>query len=109
MTTDTTTQIEAFKTITVNTRVKSVLRLLQGEDVKTVADDLGVSPERVLRWKERFIEGGRANLMRRRTDEIARSQERRQKLVQWTVLLIGLMVMIWVVTKVFAAMVQHGA
>ena len=109
MTTDSSTQIEAFKAITVHTKVKSVLRLLHGENVETVADDLGVSPERLLRWKERFIEGGRASLLRRRTDEIARSQQRRQKLVQWTVLVIGLMLMIWVITKVFAGMVQRGA
>jgi hypothetical protein len=101
-------QIEAFKAITVHTRVKSVLRVLQGEDVKVVANDVGVSPERLVRWKERFIEGGRANLMQRRTDVIARSQKRRQKHVQWTVLVVGLMLLIWVMTRVFASMVQRG-
>ena len=108
MATDSSAQIEAFKAITVHTKVKSVLRVLHGEDVETVAEDLGVSAERLLRWKERFVEGGRASLLRRRTDEIARSQHRRQKLVQWTVLIFGLMLMIWAITKVFA-MVQRGA
>ena len=106
--TNSSTQIEAFKAVTVHTKVKSVLRLLQGESVETVADDLGVSPERLVSWKERFIEGGRAHLLQRRTDKIARSQQRRQRQVQWAALVIGLLLVIWVITKVFAGMV-HGA
>ena len=109
MTTDPTTQIEAFKAITVHAKVKSVLRLLQGENAETIADDLGVSADRLLRWKERFIEGGRASLLRRRTEELARSQKRRAKVVQWAVLVIVLMVMIWTITKVFGGILQRGA
>jgi len=106
--TNSSTQIEAFKAVTVHTKVKSVLRLLQGESVETVADDLGVSPERLVSWKERFSGGGRAHLLQRRTDKIARSQQRRQRQVQWAALVIGLLLVIWVITKVFAGMV-HGA
>ncbi len=108
MSTESSAQIDALKSVTVHTKVKSVLRVLQGENVETVADDLGVSTERLLRWKERFVEGGRANLLRRRTDELARSQRHRQKLMQWTVLVAGLMLVIWVLTKVLAAMAQRG-
>jgi hypothetical protein len=86
-----------------------VLRLLHGENIETVAEDLGVSSARLLRWQERFVEAGRASLLRRRTDESARSQRRRQKRIQWTVLVIGLMLMILVITKVFAGVVQPGA
>jgi hypothetical protein len=103
------TQIEAFKAVTVHVKVKSVLRLLHGENLETVAQDLGVSSERLLRWQERFVEGGRASLLRRRTDDIARLQKRRQKFIQWTVLILGLMLMILVITKVFAGIVQRGA
>jgi hypothetical protein len=109
MSTESVTQIEAFKAVTVHTKVKSVLRLLQGESPDKVADDLGVSTGRLLRWKERFIEGGRASLLRRRTDETARAQQRRQKIVQWTVLVIGLMLAIWLITRVFPSLVQGGA
>lgn len=103
-----TARLDAFKAITIHTKVKSVLRLLHGENAEAVAEDLGVSAERLARWKERFIEGGRASLLRRRTDEIARTQQRRQKLVQWSALVIGLMLVIWVITRVFAGII-HGA
>jgi hypothetical protein len=109
MSTESPTQIEAYKAITVHTKVKSVLRLLQGEHPDKVADELGVPAERLLRWKERFVEGGRASLLRRRTDDSVRAQRQRQKLVQWTLFVIGLMFAIWLITRVFAGMMQNSA
>ena len=106
MSVETSPQIEAYKAVTVHTKVKSVLRLFEGEPIEKVADDLGVSPERLLHWKERFVEGGRANLLVRRAGKSERSQRRRQRLVQWAFLVAGLMTAIWLIIRVFAGYVQ---
>jgi Helix-turn-helix domain len=108
MTSQPSSHIDEHRPITVHLKVKSVLRLLQGESSELVADELAISPERLLRWKERFIEGGRAGLLRRRADETAKSEERRKKRVQWIAVLIGLTLVIWVVTRIFAGIVQGG-
>ncbi len=100
MISETQAHTDAYKTITVHAKVKTVLRLLQGENVEALADELGVAPDRVLRWKERFMEGGRAGLLARRTDKIARAQKQRRNLVQWTALLLGLAAAIWLITWV---------
>ena len=100
--------IDFHKAIAVHVKVKSVLRLLQGESAEAVADELAVSPERLLRWKERFVEGGRANLLRRRTDEIVQSEHRRKTRMQWIAVLIGLPLLIWLATRILAGIVQGG-
>jgi hypothetical protein len=102
-------RIDGHRSITAHLKVKSVLRLLQGESSELVADELAISPERLLRWKERFIEGGRACLLRRRADETARSEKRRKKRAQWIAVLMGLTLVIWLVTRIFAGIVQGGA
>ena len=101
-------RVSAYKAVTVHTKVKSVLRLLQGENEEVVADELGVSLERLLSWKERFVEGGRAGLLRRRTDDTARSQKRNQTLAQWSGLVITLLLAIWLIIRIMANM-QRGA
>ena len=51
----------------VTTRVKTdaVLRLLKGESVETLSQELGVSIRRIERWKSRFLDAGSAELAKR--------------------------------------------
>jgi hypothetical protein len=108
MTSQPSLHIDGYRSITVHLKVKSVLRLLQGESSELVAEELAIPVERLLRWKERFVEGGRACLLRRRGDETARSEERRKTRVQWIAVLVGLTLVIWVVTRIFAGVVHGG-
>jgi hypothetical protein len=82
MTSQPSSHIDGYRSITVHLKVKSVLRLLHGESSELVAEELSIPVERLLRWKERFVEGGRACLLRRRADETARSEQRQKTRVQ---------------------------
>lgn len=86
-------------------KIRAVLRLLQGEDAAAVSAALGVSPERLLRWQERFLEGGRKSLLKRH-DQVAIKKERKSKLWQWVALGICLLIVVWVVTVMLGS---HGA
>ncbi len=50
-------------------KVNAVNRIIKGEDPKTVAADLGVTPETLAQWREHFQTGGRFALQKRSTDE----------------------------------------
>jgi transposase len=80
-------------------KVDTVLRLLAGEAAQSLAHEIKVSEERILQWKERFIEGGRANLLQRRQDNSKRSQARKKSVLQWTAVFAGLVVVIWIATR----------
>lgn len=46
-------------------KAQAVLRLIRGDQKSTVADDLAVSVDRLERWHDRFLDGGRAALARK--------------------------------------------
>jgi len=52
--------------VTSRAKTEAVLRLLKGESVGTVSQELDVSIRRIERWKDRFLEAGSAELAKRR-------------------------------------------
>lgn len=95
----TSSELAHRKSVTAHQKVKAALRLLAGESAEELARELEVSEARVLRWKHSFVEGGRANLLQRREHKSTRWHARRKKLVQWASLVVGLVVVIWAVTR----------
>jgi hypothetical protein len=91
-----------FRTVAASRKVKAVLRLLEGAPLEELASELDVSSDRLLRWRQEFIAGGRAHLMRRRDGNASHWRRRRGKLLQWSAVVVGLVVLIWVVTRIFA-------
>lgn len=47
-------------------KTDAVLRLLKGESVETVSQELGVSAGRIERWKSSFVAAGSAELAKRK-------------------------------------------
>lgn len=47
-------------------KTDAVLRLLKGESVETVSQELGVSISRIERWKSSFVAAGSAELAKRK-------------------------------------------
>lgn len=81
-------------------KVKAALRVLQGENVDAVAEDLGVSRERVRRWSERFVEGGREAILRRE-DRVAVKSKKRRAVMQWVGLVLLLVILVFFLTRYF--------
>lgn len=50
---------------TSHAKTDAVLRLLKGESVETVSDELGVTIGRLERWKDTFVSAGSAELAKR--------------------------------------------
>ena len=46
-------------------KTDAVLRLLKGESVETVSEELGASADRIERWKNSFVAAGSAELAKR--------------------------------------------
>jgi hypothetical protein len=88
------------KNVPVKEKVKTVLRLLRGESAEQLARELEVSEQRLLQWRERFLEGGHASLTKPEEHTSSRWRARRRKFLQWGIVA-GLCVVIWVVTRLF--------
>jgi hypothetical protein len=91
----------APRAVSTSQKVKAVLRLLEGAAPEELAYELEVSADRLLRWKQEFIAGGRASLMQRRDHDGARWRRRRNQIFQWAALVMGLVIVIWAVTRFF--------
>jgi hypothetical protein len=52
--------------LTSREKIDAVLRLLKGESVQTVSQEIGVSVARIERWKGSFVAAGSAELSRRK-------------------------------------------
>jgi len=79
-------------------KVKAAMRVLQGESADVVAESLGVSPERVNRWSERFVEGGREAILRRE-DRGATKSKKQRAAMQWAGLVALLLVVLFFLTR----------
>jgi hypothetical protein len=93
--------VARFRSVPASQKAKAVLRLLEGAAPEELACELEVSSDRLRRWKQEFIAGGRASLMQRRDRDSARSRRRRIKLFQWAALVGGLAIVIWSITRFF--------
>jgi transposase-like protein len=75
-------------------KANAVLQVLKGNDVNQVAKELDVSVERLNRWKDLFVEGGKAALEERSHENtaLARRRRQRQKIVQWALIIVALII-----------------
>jgi len=76
-------------------KTDAVLRLLKGESVETVSQELGISTSRVERWKNSFVAAGTAELSRRK-DEFSKgwAAKHSRTMWQWMWLLFALVAVI---------------
>jgi hypothetical protein len=58
------------KDLLADAKVDAVLRLLRGEHLLSLAQESGVSPERLLGWRDAFLAAGHARLARLESDEV---------------------------------------
>ena len=72
-----------------------MLRLLKGESVEAISQELGVSIRRIERWKDRFLQAGSAELAKR-TDEPSQGwvAKHSTSIRQWIWLLLVLIALI---------------
>jgi transposase len=91
--------------LTSHEKIDAVLRLLKGESIEPVSHELGVSVDRMERWKSRFVAAGSAELARR-TDDSSKSWAAKHSVTfrQWIWLLFALVATI----IILAVLVQHG-
>ena len=83
-------------------KCKAVLRLLHGEDISLVAQELGTSADRLTRWKLRFVEAGEAELAKKKTLNIQTKLWKYRKLiVQWAGVIIALVFTVYFLTRFF--------
>jgi hypothetical protein len=76
-------------------KTDAVLRLLKGESIETVSQELGVTVRRIERWKSSFVAAGSAELARRK-DGSSKSWAEKHSLSirQWIWLLCALVAVI---------------
>jgi len=86
-------------------KTDAVLRLLKGESVETVSEELGVSSSRLQRWKESFVAAGSAELAKRK-DVAAKSWASKHSrfIWQWMWLLLALVAVI----SILVVFMQRG-
>jgi hypothetical protein len=92
--------------VTNHVKTEAVLRLLRGESAEAVSQELGIPVSRIERWKQRFVEGGTAELARRKSDPhrswLAKHSSR---ILPWVLLLLVLIAVI----SILAVVMQRGA
>jgi hypothetical protein len=86
-------------------KTDAVLRLLKGEAVETISQELGVSISRIERWKSSFVAAGSAELAKRK-DARPKSWAAKHSgsIWQWIWLLLALVAVI----TVLALFMQRG-
>ena len=80
----------------------AVLRVLGGESLETVAENLSVSPRRLSEWQEKFLEGGEANLIATSTKPKSTNQLPKalgKSIGQWAGVLVALFVVVYVLVR----------
>lgn len=97
-----------FRRFTGSQKVKAVLRLLEGAPLEELARELQVSSDRLLRWQQEFVAGGRAYLVRRRDRESGRWRRYRDGWMRWSMVVTALVVLIWAVTRFFGGQLGGG-
>jgi|HubBroStandDraft_1064217.scaffolds.fasta_scaffold42731_3 hypothetical protein len=96
---------ERHESVTSRVKTEVVLRLLKGESVETVSQEIGVSIRRIERWKDRFLQAGSAELARR-TDEGSKGWAKYSSSIwQWIWLLIALVALV----SFLAVFMQRGS
>ena len=86
-------------------KTDAVLRLLRGEPIETISEELDVSVGRIERWKERFVAVGSAELAKR-TDVASKhwAAKHMGSIWQWVWLLVALVAVI----SILVVFMQRG-
>jgi hypothetical protein len=103
---------DRYERVTSRAKTEAVLRLLKGESVDTLSQELGVNIRRIERWKDRFLEAGSAELARRQ-DESSKGwlgkkgwfATHASSIWQWTWVLVALVAVI----SFLAVFMQRGS
>jgi hypothetical protein len=97
-----------YEPITSRAKTDAVMRLLKGESLDAICQELGVSVRRVERWKTRFVDAGTAELARR-TDVPSDSWMARnaKSIQQWIWLILALIAVIGVLVVLMQRSAQE--
>ncbi|MBI4875546.1 MAG: helix-turn-helix domain-containing protein [Acidobacteria bacterium] len=87
-------------------KVKAVLRVLRGEDVRAVAGDIGASESRLSRWQREFVAGGKSQIAKSHKTRGHRIWKQLKKdaarVFPWIGLLLALYLSIsWILKRVY--------
>jgi hypothetical protein len=81
--------------VTGRAKTDAVLRLLKGESIEAVSEDVGVAVPRIERWKNRFVEAGSVELARRKGERSKGWMARHSSSIrQWIWLLLALVAVV---------------
>jgi len=87
-------------------KTDAVLRLLKGESVETVSQELGVTVGRIERWKNNFVAAGSAELAKRKDDSSKSWAAKHSRAIwQWMWLLVALVAVI----SILVLFMQRGS
>ena len=79
-----------------------MLRLLKGDDISLVAQELGTSVDRLTRWKVRFVDAGDAELARKKPLPFqSMLWKNRRLIVQWASVVLALVLTVYFLTRFF--------
>jgi transposase len=99
-------QYQRHEQVTSRAKIDAVIRLIKGESVEVLSQELGVSVRRIERWQSRFLEAGSAELAKR-TDTPSTSwlAKNSPSIRQWFWLLLALVAVICLL----AVFMQRGS
>ncbi|MGD1095452.1 MAG: helix-turn-helix domain-containing protein [Bryobacteraceae bacterium] len=101
---------QGHERITSRAKTEAVLRVLKGETVERVSEDLGISVGRIQRWKNNFVEAGSAELVRRKhTSSKSWLARHSNSIWQWTLLLLVLVAVVSLLVVFMQRGPQDGA
>jgi|SRR5579871_1799839 len=87
-------------------KTAAVMRLLKGESVEAVSEELGITVRRIERWRNSFVEAGSAELAKRRDVPSKNSVVQDWNSIrQWMWLLVVLVA----VTTILVVFMQRGS
>jgi transposase len=96
---------DRYQRVTGRAKTDAVLRLLKGESIEAVSQELGVTIPRIERWKNRFLEAGSIELARRKEERSKGwAAKHSGSIRQWIWLFVALVAVI----TILAVFMQHS-
>ena len=89
------------RSFTGNEKMEAVLRLLRGENVGALSSEFGASVERLKTWEQRFLDAGHSALAQRKHRSGPSLWDKRQAVLQWTAVVVALLLTVFVITRFF--------
>ena len=88
---------QRYRHFSLDEKSKAVMRVLKGEQAYSVAQEIGVSENRLERWHAQFVSGGRDALQPKRDQGnrlYRKLNENLQQIWQWVLLLVALVLVV---------------